>query len=378
MKKKLIFCVSFILIIILSSILLYKNKDYIQGNYNKLSETEINQIENQSKIDNKSNLVSIVGNILEKNEDNTYNVALQFSYDKCIKNIYDVTDENNKKSILTGNEELGPNVVVNYGMNKKINYKFEVEMASGFKILKDFELIEKADDYGQYVNIGTNLLGDLNNLTLADQSHPQADWRIFYIDDDEICLILADILPVSKVPSGTGLSLKNGYSVYGSTRGNLLSGLNSDQWNKLIVGTDVENIENVRVKGGVDVIGWCKSWNENINNYIHIYTNGTRVGTTSNLSDVVIYLGNSPGYDNTLYFPHKSIWNGCSQYWLANIHPDNGDAFYDIAWAHQDVNQFIGLDWERYYRTFEGVRPVIFLPANTQFNKTGDVWTIIK
>ena len=277
------------------------------------------------------------------------------------------------KSGDNGNLEISNIIGTVYNKDGKILNLGTIDVPK----ITEGNILAESLQIGDYVNINTNLLGNLNNITLADQSHPQADWRVFYIEDDKICLILADIIPVSKIPSGTGLSVKNKYSVYGSTRAKLLSGLTSAQWNKLVLGTDVELIENVQVKGGVDVIGWCKSWNDNVNNYIHLYTNGSKVGTTSSISGIQVELRNSPGYNDTLYFPHKSIWNGCSQYWLANVNPTNSEAFYDIAWAEQDVNGLIGLDWERYYRTFEGIRPVIYLPLNDiKFVRTENIWKI--
>ena len=145
MKKKLIYWLSFVLVIILLLNIGYNIGNsggrIVNNDKYKIAGSEINKSENQSEADDRSKLINLVGDILEKNENDTYNVSLQFSAENCIKNIYDITDENDRKSILTGEEELGPNVIANYEMNKNINYKFEVEMASGFKIPKQYELV---------------------------------------------------------------------------------------------------------------------------------------------------------------------------------------------------------------------------------------------
>ena len=143
MKRKIICCLSIILLLVLAlgCIFMSKGKEIIQSNKYKVAQSEYNKGENQEETDDRSKLVNLVGDIQEKNENNTYNVELQFSADNCIKNIYDITDENNKKSILTNNEEIGQSIITNYEMSKNVNYKFEVEMASGFKIPKQYELI---------------------------------------------------------------------------------------------------------------------------------------------------------------------------------------------------------------------------------------------
>ena len=54
-----------------------------------------------------------------------------------------------------------------------------------------------AENYGDYVELGTNLIVD-DNIELEDGTIPRTDWRIFYKDNSGgIYLILADFLPHS-------------------------------------------------------------------------------------------------------------------------------------------------------------------------------------
>ena len=196
MKRKIICCLSIILLLVLAlgCIFMSKGKEIIQSNKYKVAQSEYNKGENQEETDDRSKLVNLVGDIQEKNENNTYNVELQFSAENCIKNIYDITDENNKKSILTNNEEIGQSIITNYEMSKNVNYKFEVEMASGFKIPKQYELISAE------LKLGTAVKN-------SDGTYSFPNFQINNPCGDEIKY--ATIQFASEIQSGDKLSINN-------------------------------------------------------------------------------------------------------------------------------------------------------------------------
>ena len=103
---------------------------------------------------------------------------------------------------------------------------------------------------GQYVDLGTDILD--KSIALEDGSYPETDWRVFKKDSNGTWLILADYLPLNKLPVGTGLSESTQpyYCLNSNNLTNLLNGLNSSVWKSLILeNRNLYNNENVIVKG---------------------------------------------------------------------------------------------------------------------------------
>ena len=227
---------------------------------------------------------------------------------------------------------------------------------------------------GQYVNLGTNLLGK-NNTT-------EADWRVFSKDENGAWLILADYLPVGEgttgasVVSSVGLTTSGTYGVKSTvSREDLVSKLNGD-WSGLLAGSDVTGLT---VKGAVSLNQWKDSWNANdVDTTLYTkYENpvsgktydGWYIGNAPDPTTKTFNLASDKGYDNTLYFPHKSGVSYYYGYWLASP-----SAYKD---GHvMSVYSYGPVYGRDFYDGHYGVRPAVYLPSNISFNTSGEVWTI--
>ena len=248
------------------------------------------------------------------------------------------------------------------------------------------------DNYGQYVNLGTNIL-DLNNVTLEDGSHPAADWRVFSKDaNGGLWLILADYMPnengklnVVDVGLLKGTGNRAEYNVYSSApRETLINGLKGiisgkSSWNGLIAGSDLYDSNsnlinsNIEVQGAVDLETWAASWNENTG-YTQLTLSTNSVGYKIN-NGLYINLSGNTGRNNTLYFPHKTYQNINNEtnevygYWLAS--PSAQGANYVMyVYFNGYVNNY------GYNNAYCGVRPAVYLPSTVKLNTSGTVWTI--
>ena len=266
----------------------------------------------------------------------------------------------------------------------------------------------KVDDitpavYGQYVDIGTNILD--KSITLSDGTNAQADWRVFRKESDGVWLILADYMPINKVPNTVGLVTSGTYIFRSTTsRADLISRLSdSDKWSGLISTSDLYKNgslidKNIEVKGAVDLTQWKESWNESYPNtstyasnqlYIAEMTSaqndglkGYYVSRNKNVgTSTYTNMQGSQGYPstsdyttaNTLYFPHahsSSPYNGCCAYWLASPSA-----------TYFDYVMYVGyngsVDYNGYSTSGYGVRPAVFLPSDIELDTSNDVWTIV-
>ena len=127
-----------VLALIIAVLVIIYNKESVKNSTYNIQTGVVNKTDNNEILEERT--LDIVGDITEKGENNIYTVLLNFQADKCIKNIYDVTDENNKNSILSGNEELGKSVETSYNMVKNRKYKFQIELASGYKLEREYEV----------------------------------------------------------------------------------------------------------------------------------------------------------------------------------------------------------------------------------------------
>ena len=239
------------------------------------------------------------------------------------------------------------------------------------------------DDYGTYINIGTNLLGK-NNTT-------EADWRVFYKDTNGAWLILADYLPVNSgvgasivstvglktvglVPEGEEYQDSYIYSVFSNdSRQDLITKLSVGNWSGLIVGSDVAGETGVIVKGAVDLPTWVASWNAN-EGYTSLTATQNETGYQINEEN---YISLDEGNSNSLFFPHQEhvAVGGCRGYWLASP-----SAYNDSYVMSVDACSVYLMDDNygspEYNGWSYGVRPVVYLPSNISLDTTGNVWTI--
>ena len=247
-------------------------------------------------------------------------------------------------------------------------------------------------NYGQYVDIGTDILD--KTIELQDGTRPVSDWRVFKKDSNGVWLILADYMPNAKFDVSTvGLTAVED-SVYNvnlpanSERGVFINGLNNSDWSNLINSSDASGISGVRVKGAFELEEWIGSWNDsgytNLNarsvamaNYndewyttvawgYYVYKDGesdTSIGTSVDVD--------TDGYGNTLYFPHNSEISNCYGYRLAS---PSANGRTDLMTVWYDAN----LQISGYKSKIVGLRPAVYLPYNVVVNTAGNAWTIVK
>ena len=184
-----------------------------------------------------------------------------------------------------------------------------------------------------------NCIGDTINYS----ANGIKDWRIFYKEGNDVFIIM-DYLLQSKIPSSTGVDLKNytsyKYSAIWNSAPTLQTGwatnknlfkatkytlkssnsnskvvsvlLNTSNW-KSFVDTNYADL----AIGSPTIEMWCASWNEK--GYTKLTpsasTNGYKINNEGYLTEV-----------DTLYFPHPEYWNKCYGYIIAS--PNNYDTGY--------------------------------------------------
>lgn len=127
--------------------------------------------------------------------------------------------------------------------------------------------------------------------------------------------------------------------------------------------------------GGATLSLWVESWNAKhgeLSNdtkkqqlyYNNVTATGYRIGTGSVPTNDSIALDKElDGYNDTLYFPHKSSTKGCYGYWLAS--PSNNNSIQQM-WIFFGG----GIYKYHYYHNEIGVRPVVCLPSTVKVSDT--------
>lgn len=206
-------------------------------------------------------------------------------------------------------------------------------------------------DYGQYINIGTNILGYGENNT------EKADWKVFQKTNDGVWLILEDFLPNNKIPSGITLDTSDTHVANASSKQSLMTALRSD-WSSLITGSSVSGETGVQVIGAVTLPMWLDSWNAK---------HGTSFSASGD--EVAGYdFAQEFGNSETLYVPHTDRYGGAAGYWLGSI-SSNFDTIMSVIYSGR-----VDSNW---CLSSYAVRPAVFLPASVLLNTKGDVWTVI-
>ena len=221
---------------------------------------------------------------------------------------------------------------------------------------------------GDHVNFETTL----NGVTLSD-------WSVFKTEGDYTYIILDDYLPNTAVPAFDGKQTYSTYNVYASSnRKQLIDGLSTKSiWRDLInngkvngvdLSSDIKNdLDNVWAMGSPTLEMWVDSWNT-MYPEDKLYTAkrtgmsdavgwGFYVGATENPKSIMISLSNKEGYNNPLYYPHKSSYLFCYGYWLAS--PSAWSAGYVmIVYCNGGVGNDI-CSGHNY-----SARPLVCLPSN--------------
>ena len=136
--------------------------------------------------------------------------------------------------------------------------------------------------------------------------------------------------------------------------------------------------------GGPTLEMWVESWNtihgseSDDTNKLQLYyasnVTGYFVGTSANPDTTSSYWVDqteTTGYNDSLYYPHKSEVDYCYGYWLASP-----SASIDV----MVVGSYGSVYYSYYYNSDYGVRPVVCLPSDitATWNETDGVWNIIK
>ena len=271
------------------------------------------------------------------------------------------------------------------------------------------ELIS-VENYGDYINYNVNLAID------GDQDGDNSDiddWRIFYKDENgNVFIIASDYIPMSNEvlnnalnqigmldPELTGNTygirwigftyhpiadeainfFKFGLNYNNSTSNSnieLVSGLlDTNIWSGFSTG-----VEGAVAIGGPTLEIYVSSWNEK--GYTRLYydnessSNGYYIGTSADspTSTYISIKTDTNGYNDTLYYPHKSKYaNECFGYWLASpsmYFSSSYDYVYGIDCTGEITS--CSTSGEHY-----SVRPLVYLPSETQVSKDENgIWQI--
>ena len=239
-----------------------------------------------------------------------------------------------------------------------------------------------AEYYGQYVDLGTNLIN-------KEGTDFETDWRIFYKDTNGVWLISSDYVPNStNKASNLGLQTNGTYGICSRvSRDDLIGRLDGTiapegtSWTQEIIPVNLQS-KGVTAKGAVDLPMWVNSWNnlyggtadelqisDNVaNQRAPGYVIG-RKGDTLTKDNTSISLSSASGYNNTLYYPHKEGVENCYGYWVAS--PSATSSNYGIgAYSTGGVSTY---DYGRYDL---GARLAVYLPSNIRFKLVNGVYQI--
>lgn len=302
--------------------------------------------------------------------------------------------------ILAGvsiNLVLGENGIINKAKYAKENYLLSAntEIDKLENIIINSEKQITTENYGDSVNYIANGV---------------SDWKIFYKDKNtnEIFIISSDYIPIEKIPSNIGMVTEGKYQAYFNTEPSDYTLINNDirnkfmfYWNKSIENSNIKcisklldiNIWNGFANGmsgtktikGTYAIGsptlemWVSSWNNkykddilscNTSNDNGYYLNiGTDSGTNININYDI--MSTKEGYNNPLYYPHKSNYDGCNGYWIASPSAyEARDLIYVYCNGSISNSYYVNSDF--------GIRPVVSLPSTTNFtwNDLTQKWDI--
>lgn len=241
------------------------------------------------------------------------------------------------------------------------------------------------NNYGEYIDLKTNLLE--RDTVLADNTSPLSDWRIFYVEDGYVYVILADNLPNSTgIAEKVGLTLNTGdYSKYGvqssTSRNDLENKLKSDWTNYIFSDSDLspEVLEKIEANGAPTLDEWIKSWNSLYSNLFSKETvSGWLIGSSPETTSYYYTFSKDDGYYNTLYFPHNEISTESYGYWLASSSARSGLCLMDV--DYRGYIFYFGYKFGTYYsqNACLGIRPIVIIPTDiVEYDDIKGVWQII-
>ena len=110
-----------------------------------------------------------------------------------------------------------------------------------------------------------------------------------------------------------------------------------DSWNTMY---PEDKLYTAKQTGMYDTIGW-----------------GFYIGANENPTSYYIGLSSKDGYNNLLYFPHKSYYSNCYGFWLASPSARDTDG---VVYVGNDG----GVSAIYYSSSYCSVRPLVCLPSN--------------
>ena len=237
-------------------------------------------------------------------------------------------------------------------------------------------------------------------VTNYTSQNGQNDWRIFYSDGTQIFLITGDYINTAETnrinTTATGMTTSS-YSAYwasGSvpafqtvdsttltrfkaTEYTLQSGINNSKCVSTLLNdnnwSSYKDSGNKAEKaiGSPTVEMWMDSWNTRYprdkvyrkastdTSYPGYYVGTSQDPTTTSIDYSV--MSAKEGYNNKLYYPHTSSYNGTNGYWLAS--PAAGNSNCVLVVSYNGLVDYGGYDY-----SLLGVRPVVSLNSGITVN----------
>lgn len=313
----------------------------IQGKVDNLTENsnlDTSSFVKLSSLESEDKDYELFTNIISNPED--YNINTNISWndilDSNADNYYYFTPENLESKLGLKNQKF--TVIINFQtrniisktsiMKDGVEYYRQYDLDSGEILNNTYNLAQliTSSNYGDYIDLGTDILD--KTLTLEGEEEIKEDWRVFYKDDTGVWVILADYLPVNTpeinnlIVNDLGLVTKTGddlasypYTVWSDTsREDLITKLKSSEW-KTLLPSSLQSNNNITAVGALTVSQFQTGWNT------YYTTAGDQISITGNEKSGYLNLriSSKEGYNNTLYYPHKSAQSNCSGYWFASL-----------------------------------------------------------
>ncbi len=206
---------------------------------------------------------------------------------------------------------------------------------------------------------GVDYSTSLNGVTLNN-------WKVFYVDGDYTYIIFGDYLPSNTI-MGSLINIYgdehidsfDDYGFWGENRTYVFNALStSSNWADLInngsisgtpLSSDIKNNQNVYAVGAPTLELWVNSWNAQYpddtlyTRYIdtedideeNYWDTGYTIGLSQNPATDSINLSNKTGYNNGVYFPHKTAVDdgqggNCNGYLLATPSVNMSDGIFRV------------------------------------------------
>ena len=256
-----------------------------------------------------------------------------------------------------------------------------------------------------------------NTLKVTDAEGNQVDldveWKVFYAEGNDIYLIASDYVPVSKLASqktSLGFTDNGNYNIYWSSSNDFkVTSIDTAIANRFMLNQEAtftksnnnykmtaclldaskwETFRDTRWADANNVIGsptlemWIASWNKKYttetNTADKLYCNkasstGYYVGTTNEPTSTYIgsdVMSAKAGYQDELYYPHRSGYNNCYGYWLAS--PSADDSSYEMYVGCSGHVNYYG-----YNANYYGVRPLVHLKSGVKVKPQGKDFVLV-